>query len=185
MGEALTRVQTVVAVGILHLRHRNKGEARQASSALHAYTHTDTHTYTLSAGTQDSPSQERLAAGAPFGRIPSAHPRPQPSSPVPSRKPHTRLSCLPTLAHTGGEMSSLQPQGLEERGSSGDCRESPVFQTPTCSSPTRPPRRRGSGSTGLALTQGSSGGARFRHVRPTEPNLPAAGPGPRRRGALT
>ena len=84
----------------------NKGEARQASSApARVYTHTDTqthiHTHLGCDGSRRIPPKPRAAR--PRERRPSAGPRPPTPrpQPCPLTPARTRLSCLPTLAHTG------------------------------------------------------------------------------------
>lgn len=148
VGEALTRVQTVVAVGILHLRHRTREKPVRPPPPLHACTHTQTHirTHLGCAGSRRTPPKPRAAR--PRERRPSAGPRPptprpQPSSPVPSQ-PRTHASVVFPPWHTQGERCLLCSPRARGAGVALGTAGSPlVFQTPYVLEPDPPsPRRR-------------------------------------------
>lgn len=161
VGEALTGVQAVVAVGILHLRHRvreksssdlHPGDSRHGSLGVHAYAHTrvrgqlkDGHTH-VQAIKGFTPEPKLFSSWECRPSAWSRRPTPPLSqSQTPYPPTHTSLSHLPTLGRAGVEPSALQPLGPErEGGGTSETREtSLIFRGPYVHAPAPPsPHRR-------------------------------------------
>lgn len=140
-GEALTGVQAVVAVGILHLRQQGRNPSDFCPCVcVHARTHLGC------AGSCRVPPEPRAAR--PREHHPSAGrrlltPRPQPSSPVPSH-PRAHASGVFPPWHTRGASCLLCSPGARRAGGALGTAGSPlVFRTPYVPEPAPPsPRRR-------------------------------------------